>query len=83
MFIPKEPCKEFGGFIHFTRERSFISEEKFAVLLKTSVSFIRRLERGEVHPTDSLITEISNVLNVPFDDLKLKIWCNPIVSLFL
>ncbi|USK31784.1 helix-turn-helix domain-containing protein [Bacillus sp. F19] len=73
----QKPCEEFGEFINHTRERSYISEEKFALLLKTSVSFIRRLERGEVHPTDSLIAEISNVLSIPFDDLKLKIWCNP------
>ncbi|OHR73755.1 hypothetical protein HMPREF3291_18355 [Bacillus sp. HMSC76G11] len=73
----QKPCEEFGELINFTREKSYISEEKFAFLLKTSVSFIRRLERGEVHPTDSLIVEISNVLSIPFDELKLKIWCNP------
>lgn len=75
-----KPCKEFGEFIHFNRERSYISEEKFALMLRTSVSFVKRLERGEVHPTDTLITEISKILTIPFDELKVKIWCDPPTS---
>lgn len=31
-------------------------------MLHTSVSFVKRLERVEVHPTDTLITEISKYL---------------------
>ncbi|WP_191566170.1 helix-turn-helix domain-containing protein [Metabacillus idriensis] len=72
-----KPCKEFGEFIYFNRERSYISEENFALMLHTSISFVKRLERGEVHPTDTLITEISKILTIPCDDMKGKIWCDP------
>ncbi|MGD6792626.1 helix-turn-helix domain-containing protein [Metabacillus indicus] len=72
-----KPCKEFGEYIQLNRGRIHMSEEEFALLLRTSVSFIKRLERGEVHPTDSLIMEVSRILSISFDELKVKIWCNP------
>ncbi|MFC0274049.1 multiprotein-bridging factor 1 family protein [Metabacillus herbersteinensis] len=72
-----KPCGEFGEFIRYNREKNFISEESIAMLLNTLISFIKRMERGEVHPTDTFITEILKILSIPFDELKAKIWCDP------
>ncbi|WP_163100326.1 helix-turn-helix domain-containing protein [Peribacillus alkalitolerans] len=73
----KKPCKEYGAFIQLERERKKLTREKFSVLIRTNLYMVDRLEKGEVYPTDSLIENLSKVLDIPFQVLKTIIWSEP------
>ncbi|MTH51882.1 helix-turn-helix domain-containing protein [Bacillus mangrovi] len=71
------PCSNYGAFIKEGRINKGWTEEQFAERLMTTRSYIGKIERGEVHPSETLILRISKELNISHQELQLAIWCDP------
>lgn len=71
------PCKDYGVFIQQYRLKAGLSIEQLAELTSTTVWFMKQTEEGNVYPTESYMDQLSRILNIPYFELKTKIWCNP------
>ncbi|HWO75572.1 MAG TPA: helix-turn-helix transcriptional regulator [Bacillus sp. (in: firmicutes)] len=71
------PCKEYGLFIQENRLKTGLSIEQLAEFTSTTVWFIKQTEEGKVYPTESYMDQLARILNIPYHELKTKIWCNP------
>jgi transcriptional regulator with XRE-family HTH domain len=72
----KDPCKNYGFMIQLIREGKGMTLEELAKRTKTTARFIQDTETSRVFPSDRFIYELSVALDVPFNDLKDRIWCD-------
>ena len=72
----KDPCKDYGFMIQIIREGKGISQDELAMRTRTTRRFIQDTESSKVFPSDRFIYELSAALDVPFNDLKDRIWCD-------
>jgi ribosome-binding protein aMBF1 (putative translation factor) len=71
----KDPCKDYGFIIQMIREGAGMSVEELAFRTETSVRFILYTESSRVFPSDKYIELLSQALDIPFNELKERIWC--------
>ncbi|MBT2643463.1 helix-turn-helix transcriptional regulator [Bacillus sp. ISL-41] len=71
----RNPCKEYGFIIQIIREGLGMSIEELAFRTETSPKFIQDTESSKVYPSDKYIELLSNALDIPFNELKERIWC--------
>ncbi|KGX89601.1 DNA-binding protein [Pontibacillus halophilus JSM 076056 = DSM 19796] len=57
-----------GENIRRYRKEQGLSEEEFAIKLRTGIATVHKLEQNELHPDTNMVLKISTVLDVPASD---------------
>ena len=61
-------CTRFGNKLNYYREKNEMTEKDLARKLHVPVRTVIKLENSEIEPNDRLVTKISNLFGVDFQD---------------
>ncbi|OZM55819.1 transcriptional regulator [Lottiidibacillus patelloidae] len=64
--------ENFGRRIRAYRKLKGFTQETFAKKLNVSISLLGEIERGNRNPSESILEQITQLLQVTIDDLKPK-----------